>query len=254
MEPIKGIITAFRTLSIIPVPGKDAKDFSNALYGFTIVGALLGLIFFGLITGFYETIGNQWPEGLALVIVVGGILLTRGMHLDGLADFADGFWGGYNKDRTLAIMKDSFLGTFGVVALVAVILAKWIALVRLFELLGYTWVFSAYVISRTMMVDLIVTFPYAREEGTAGPFMQNAGQKHRVFSLILAAGLLYLMDGIWAVTTLPLLWGLTRIYGMWCLKRVGGITGDLLGAWSEISETLVLIFAVIYILVETIYF
>ncbi|MCG8335649.1 MAG: adenosylcobinamide-GDP ribazoletransferase [Proteobacteria bacterium] len=254
MELIRGFITAFRTLSIIPVPGKDSANFSNALYGFSFVGGVLGAIQFGIVTGFYRLTGNQWPEGLALILVVVGILLTRGMHLDGLADFADGFWGGYNRTRTLAIMKDSFLGTFGVIALITVLLAKWIALVRLFELTGFAWIASAYLISRTMMVDLIVSFPYAREEGTAGPFIANAGKRHRVFSFTWVAGVLYLLNGLAGPAALAIVWSLTRFYGMYCMKRVGGITGDLLGAWCEMTETLVPVLAVIYILIETIYF
>jgi adenosylcobinamide-GDP ribazoletransferase len=254
METFRGFITAFRTLSIIPVPGKDSADFSNALYGFSFVGGVLGAIQFGIFTGFYKLAGNQWPEGLALILVLTGLLLTRGMHVDGLADFADGFWGGYTRSRTLAIMKDSFLGTFGVIALISVLLAKWIALVRLFELAGFIWIVSAYLISRTMMVDLIVSFPYAREEGTAGPFITNAGKRHRFFSFTWVAAALYMLNGFAGPAAMIIVWSLTRFYGLYCMRRVGGITGDLLGAWSEITETLVPVLAVIYILIDTIYF
>lgn len=93
MEILKGFVTAFHTLSIIPVPGKDADKFSSALYSFVLVGFLLGSIQYGIIYGIYRLIGGQWPEIVAVVVVIMGILLTRGMHLDGLADFADGFLG-----------------------------------------------------------------------------------------------------------------------------------------------------------------
>jgi adenosylcobinamide-GDP ribazoletransferase len=254
MEPFKGLVTAFRTLSILPVPGKDAEDYSSALNGFVWVGLVLGTLLYVLAFGLYRLIGNQWSEGLALVVVVGGVLLTRGFHLDGLADFADGFWGGYTKERTLAIMKDSSLGTFGVVALVVTLLAKWIALVRLFELSDFIWIVSAYVISRTMLVELTVALPYAREQGTAGPFIRGAGQRHRFVALVAAAVILFLINGTIGIAVLAIVWSLCRVFGMWCLKRVGGITGDLLGACSELSETLVLFLAVFYLLLKSTYF
>ncbi|MBU2510793.1 adenosylcobinamide-GDP ribazoletransferase [bacterium] len=243
---LNGLTTAFRTLSIIPVPGKDADNFSDALYGFVIVGGALG----GLVwlEGFFMrlVIGNQWPEGVAFVLLVTGIFLTRGFHLDGVADFADGFWGGYNRERTLAIMKDSFLGTFGVIALVLVLLGKWIAMVRIIELSALHWVVCAYLISRTMLVELTVSFSYARQEGTAGAFIKGAKQKHRWFSLGLCAAVLYLLSGLPGLVLLLFSWGFARILGWWSQKRVGGITGDILGTCCELSETLVLFSAIGY--------
>ena len=254
MDLFKGLITALRTLSILPVPGKDAHDFSKSLYWFVLVGLLLGALLYAVTIGIYQGIGNQWPEASALLIVVLGIFLTRGMHLDGLADFADGFGGGFDRERTLAIMKDSSLGAFGVIALIIVLLAKWVVLARLFELSGAIWIISAYVISRTMHVDLMTTLPYARQEGTAGPFTKNAGRRHRFFGLLQAVVIVYLLNGLAGVGALIIIWSFTQFFGLWCLKRVGGITGDLVGACSEMTETLVLFLAVVDILVESIYF
>lgn len=164
------------------------------------------------------------------------------------------FWGGYDRQKTLAIMKDSFLGTFGVLAIVSVLLAKWIALVRLFELAGFEWIIAAYLISRAMMVDLTVSLPYARETGTAAPFVEGAANRHRLFAIVLTGVLLYLINGVFGVALLSISWAVTQIYSRWCVKKVGGITGDLLGACSELLETFVLIAAVVLILVETLYF
>ncbi len=243
---LNGLITAVRTLSIFPVPGKDAEHFCSAFYWFTCVGALLGSILYLTTWGMRFISGADWAEGMAFLILILGVLLTRGFHLDGLADFADGFWGGHSRDRTLAIMKDSLLGTFGVTALILLLLGKWIALVRLLELNRAYWIIPAFVVSRTLLVELSVCLPYARKSGTAGAFMQNAGQRHRAVAFLVALVILIPLYNIKGLIVLVMGWIFSRIFGLWCLKRVGGITGDLLGACCEISETLVLFLAVSY--------
>ena len=254
MEPIRGVFTAFRTLSILPLPGKDAGHFASSLYSFTLVGVVLGALLCGFVMGMFQLLGNQWPELLALGVVAGGVMLTRGLHLDGLADFADGFWGAYSREKTLSIMKDTTLGAFGVIALILILLSKWIALVRLLELGGVFWIITAYTISRLAMVELIVIFPYARLEGTARPFVEDAGQRHRLVNLLTGLIVVYLMNRWAGIGALLIGLGLIRLFGFWCLKRVGGITGDLLGACSEMIETVILTGAVIYLLLITIYF
>ena len=97
---LNGWITAMRTLTIIPVPGKDARDFSTSLYAFVWVGTLLGGILYGL-TLLLQQVGFEWPEASAFLVVLAGVILTRGFHLDGLADVADGFWGGHSRERVL---------------------------------------------------------------------------------------------------------------------------------------------------------
>jgi adenosylcobinamide-GDP ribazoletransferase len=247
---LNNLTTAFRTLSNLPVPGKDTQTYASSLYGFVIVGLTLGSLLFAEAYGLKLLFASKWPEGAAIMVMITGIWLTRGFHLDGLADFGDAFWGGYDRERTLAIMKDTTLGTFGVVSLIILLLAKWIALVRLFEVSGLIWIVSAFVISRAMMVELIVCLPYARKEGTAGPFVEGAAGKHRLAAWSLATIALYLLNGYVGLIVLVLVWILTRVFGVWCLKRVGGITGDLLGTCCELTETLVLYFAVLLLLMD----
>ncbi|NQT94725.1 MAG: adenosylcobinamide-GDP ribazoletransferase, partial [Lentisphaerae bacterium] len=189
-------------------------------------------------------IGSGWAHAAAFVMLTAGILLTRSLHLDGLSDWADGFWGGFNKDRVLAIMKDSNLGTFGTVALVWVLLGKWIAMARLVEQGEWAWVIGAFTISRTMQVVLAAAHPYARtEEGTGSPFVTHATTSHANWALAGAAILLAVVSGrslSWPLV-LAGAWVVTRLFGLWCGRRVGGVTGDLLGACSEMTELLVLL-------------
>ncbi len=242
----KGLITAIRTLTIIPVPGQDTENFSSTLYWFVPVGLLLGSILFLIswVIGLLNV--PAWHEGTAVLILIAGIFLTRGFHLDGLADFADGFWGGYDREKTLAIMKDSFLGTFAVVSIVLVLLAKWVVLVRLLEANKAIWIIAAFIISRAGMVELSACLPYARETGTAASFVKGAGFKHRIVTLALASALLYPLFNIAGLVLMVIGLLFCRLFGLWCLKRVGGITGDLLGTSCELSETLVCFLAVFY--------
>ena len=243
-----GLVTALRTLTALPVPGRDAVTLTAALPWFPAVGLLLGALLYGFAIGLSHLTAGRWPAGVAVAVVVAGVLLTRGLHLDGLADWADGFWGARDREKSLAIMKDSCVGAFGAVAIVCVLLAKWVCLAALLERNDAEWILAALVISRTMQVYLAVSQPYARAEGgTAAPFVKGATKRHRALTvfgalvLLLAAGHL---DWMW-LFAFALAWVATRFFGRWCRRRVGGITGDLLGACSELTETLALAFGVV---------
>ncbi len=237
---LNGWITAVRTLTIIPVPGKDARDFSTSLYGFVWVGALLGGILYGLALLLQSKICSGWPEASAFLVVLAGVILTRGLHLDGLADVADGFWGGHSRERVLEIMKDSLLGTFGVVALILLLLGKWVVLVRLLSSGQVLWLVAALIVSRVLMVDLSVRYPYARESGTASQFVKGAKLTHWVSNFIPAAIILFLLLEWQGVLVLAGGWIFCWFFGQMSRRRIGGVTGDLLGACCELSEVGVL--------------
>ncbi|MBU2647194.1 adenosylcobinamide-GDP ribazoletransferase [bacterium] len=239
---LNGWITAVRTLTILPVPGKDARDFSTSLYGFVWVGALLGVLLYGITLLRHTLPGPGWPEASALLLVLAGVVLTRGLHLDGLADCADGFLGGHDRDRILAIMKDSQLGTFGVLALIMILLAKWIFLARMLTTGREIWLVAAFIISRVLMVDLAVRLPYARTSGTAALFVRGAKWQHWFFNFIPAAGILFFLLGWRGVLVLAGGWGFSLVFGWWARNRIEGITGDLLGACCELSEAGILFF------------
>jgi adenosylcobinamide-GDP ribazoletransferase len=241
---VAGLVTAARTLSILPVPGPDVYAPGAALVWFPLVGGVLGLLVYGLAVGVSRLAGG-WAQGAALAVALGGAGLTRGFHLDGLADWADAFGGGWTPQRALEIMKDPHVGAFGVAAVAAALLAKWTAALRLAEAGGLGWVVAAYVSSRTMMVELASALPYARPDGTGAAFVREATWARRLVALVCGAALL---AGIWGPAggfVCALSWGFARLFGLWCRRRVGGVTGDLLGACCELTETLVLLSAAI---------
>jgi adenosylcobinamide-GDP ribazoletransferase len=236
-----GLVTALRTLSIFPIPGRDADSMASSLPWFPIVGAILGSLVYAISVLLMRFVFTDWPEATAFIIVAAGIYVTRGFHLDGLSDWADSFGAMNNRKRMLEIMKDSRVGAFGVLALVMILLGQWIAITRLCEQGNILWIVAAYIVSRTAQVEMATTLPYARPEGgTAGAFVGEAQPHHRRIAFSLAAILLFILFG-WQGLIILLIGEIVRIgFGFWCYCRFGGVTGDLLGACSELVETTLL--------------
>ena len=237
---MRGIITAFRTLTIIPLPGPDAADMAQALPYFPLAGAALG--------GIVAVAAWAVSAKLGLTIIAGALgcalaaLLTRGLHLDGRGDAADAIGGGHTRERRLEIMKDPHIGAFGVIAIATVLLLKAAAITELASMTAWRWIAVAFVISRTIQVELVVALPYARREGgTAGPFVQNAKPLHLAVATVLAAACCVAFAGLAALAVLAAALVAAVAWIAWMKAAFGGVTGDLIGMASEISETLLLV-------------
>jgi len=233
---ISGLGSALTTLTAIPWPGAEDKDLSDSLPWFPLVGLFIGLILYAIGCTWNSLSCIQWPAGAALVMVVVSIWATRGLHLDGLADWADSAGALLDREARLAIMKDVRVGTFGILALIAALTAKWLALTRMLSSGSLIWVVAVFILSRDMMAELITTLPYARTgEGMAKPFVKGASQRRRISSHVLSLGLCLVYGPLGAALfgLAGLIVGLFRRY---CRHRYGGITGDLLGAANEMVE------------------
>ncbi len=238
MKPLflNGFGTALKTLTLIPWPLKEDDEFSASFRWFPVVGLLIGLILYGIGLPWDLFLLPLWPGGIALLMVAAETWLTRGLHLDGLADWADSIGGCNKREKRLAIMKDSSLGVFGGLALILALLGKWIAMERLLLSGSTIWLLAILVVSKDMMVELMTTLPYARTgEGMARPFVAQASRRQRavshIISLLLCApfgplGLAFLGVGLIE----------TCIFRIRCRERFGGITGDLLGTANEMIE------------------
>jgi len=242
---MRGFLTAIRTLTILSVPGRESEKFSSALPWFPFVGMILGGILYGIGALWRMLPGAEWPFGGGALLLVASVFLTRGLHLDGLADWADAVGACKGRPERLAIMKDPRLGTFGVVALILLLLTKWTGLTRVLSSDALIWVVPVWVIARDMMVELATTLPYARPgEGTARPFMEGASFQHRLrshcFTLIVC-----LFFGPAGAILLALGWGVTGLLKASFKNFFGGITGDLLGTTNELVETVLLVICAI---------
>jgi adenosylcobinamide-GDP ribazoletransferase len=237
---------ALTFLTSLPWPGAgrraETPDLARSLFWFPWVGALLGLIFCG---AWRELLQSFPPAAASAILLSLTVILTRGLHLDGLADTADGLGGGRDPEEILRIMKDSRLGTFGAVAVILVLLLKF-ALFQAWA--GPGRIFLLYpVVSRWGMVFLAYLSPYARPEGGLGQAMtQGAKTSTLAGATVSAAALSFLTYGIQG---LILLTGAGVTVWLLCLyfdTKLGGVTGDVLGATGELLEVLVLAGALLF--------
>jgi adenosylcobinamide-GDP ribazoletransferase len=212
-------------------------DLAASRFAYPLVGLLLGLVLAALSAGL-DRLGTG-PGIAAFALVAAGVALTGGLHLDGLADSFDGLflWGG--PDRRLAVMRDPHVGSFGVAALVLVLLGKYVALESLAGWERTLAILAAVATSRALLLVSSGLANYARPEGTGGILIRATTRRDALLgaltalALALAAGPAGLGAGIAA---LALAVGWTRL----ATGRLGGITGDTLGALVELSELLVL--------------
>lgn len=238
-----GLRSAITTLTIFPFFGKDASDFTKSLYWFVPVGILLGFIASGVASFF--TYFELYFIGSAVVVSL-LVFLTRAFHIDGVADMADGFGGGWSdKGRILEIMKESTIGAFGLIATTLLLITKVAAVTTLLEKQQGALLVWPILLSRLMAIFQIVFNRYAKEEGgTASNLVENSKARHLVVSLLTTA-LFYVI-----YPNIPILkLGLTLAFGLLVTlyialkarKKLGGITGDIIGSTVEYSETMMLI-------------
>jgi adenosylcobinamide-GDP ribazoletransferase len=237
---VRGLGGALTTLTAIPWPGAEDKDLSDSLPWFPLVGLVIGLILYAIGRTWGLLPFMQWPAGAALVMIGVAVWLTRGLHLDGLADWADSAGGLLDRETRLAIMRDVQVGTFGILALIVALTAKWLALARLFSSGSLIWVVAVFMLSRGMMAELLTTLPYARTgEGMAKPFVRGASQRHRISSHVLSL-VFCLVYGPLGAALFCLAGIIAWLFRRYCRHRYGGITGDLLGAANEMVEVILL--------------
>ena len=245
---LNGLVTALRTLTALPVPGRDAERFSSSLYWFPVVGLIIG----GIVALLARAgMAAGWPELAAVLVLLGGVTLTRGLHADGLADLADGFFGGRNRESALRIMKDPNVGSFGSLALIGIMLFKFVCLLELARAEAYGMIAAGAMLARTAQVLLAARMPYARSEGgTATAFVEDAGWPHlSVASISGVALLLALLGGQVGLSAFLVIGALVALLFVGWLShcKIGGITGDVLGASSELVEAAVWLVAALWV-------
>ncbi len=232
---------ALTFLTVIPWPGASLagpQDLARSMFWFPWVGAILGLIYIAAWTGMELLLPGV---AAAAILVALSVLLTAGLHLDGLADTFDGLGGGGSPEARLRIMKDSRLGTFGAVSLVIVLLLKFAFLLSLAGRGTTGAVFLFPVVSRWGMVLLAYLSPYARPEGGLGQAM-TMGVDREVLAGATAGALAlsFLALGLGGVILLAGAAGFIWLASRYFQPKLGGVTGDVLGAANELLEVLVL--------------
>jgi adenosylcobinamide-GDP ribazoletransferase len=238
---MRSLIAAFRFLTRLPIPGPEtrASDVAQAVPWFPLVGAVVGLI----TAGVFVAALRWWTAPVAATVAVAsGLLLTGGFHEDGLTDAADGLGGGWTRERVIEIMKDSRIGAYGSMALWAALTLRWACLTALgnkalivlpFAMLWGRW---------SIACALRLLPPIAA--GLAKEVHDRSGNGVLVgASIVLAAGLAVSfklgVPRFWEATVVAICVAL--VWSWYLFKRMGGHSGDLLGATSQIVESAVLL-------------
>ena len=241
-------ITALQFLTRIRLfrdPDYDDGLFGRSVKFFPLVGLLAGSLLAGV-----AVLTGGWLPGTvrSTLLVTLSVFITGGLHCDGLMDSADGLFSGRSRERMLEIMKDSRVGSFGVIAIILLLLWKWALLHDLPDSLLVPALISMMTFGRFAMILAILRFPYARPEGMGKAFALYAGTHSLGPALATLLGLL----AVFYFVTGPLVCGIAAAaalaailfafwFGRWTTHKLGGMTGDTYGAVTELSELVVLI-------------
>ena len=230
------LLLAMQFLTTLPLKIRkfSEKKMAWAVVYFPIVGLLLGLILAGL--DILLSILGFAPLATNIILVVTLIILTGGMHLDGLADTADAFLSGKKKEEMLEIMRDSHIGVMGVLSLISIILLKIGLLSSVSVIVKPAALILMCILSRWSSVMAMYLFPYARQEGKAKLFIQGLNLKIFIVSLIVVLIFSFAVWGIKGLLALVIIADCTYLIGKIISRKLGGITGDTLGATIELME------------------
>ena len=281
MTPFFIALQFLTRLKIVNQTEWSVEDFGKSVVAFPYVGLIIGLILsllYGILSPFIPLVP------LMLILVIAEFLITGGLHADGLMDTSDGLFSGRERERKLEIMKDSRIGSFGVVAFVFVTLLKWQLLTAIptAEFIPMALIMMP-LMSRWSLVLSIRSYPYAREQGMGAAFA-NLAPKHvityntlstffmpivilligvilytllygvySIFSIadvgyVVGLGVLvYATLGIFQINIVSMIitYIINRILNHYIVKQLGGTTGDTYGFVVEVTEVLLLLIYII---------
>ncbi len=239
---IRALTLALQLLTRLPVPSlttpPQPRELGLSVLFFPGVGLLIG----ALLAGMHTALWLIDPGVLAALVLTVWVLLTGGLHLDGLADTADAWIGGQgDRERTMAIMKDPRSGPMAIVVIVLLLLTKFAALQVLLAGDAVFVLLLAPVLGRTVIVLLLITTPYVRPDGLGSPYATYLPRRScSVLVLLIAVATAALLEGLGgvllAVLTISFI-GLRHSL----MTRLGGVTGDTLGAVCELTEVVALL-------------
>ncbi len=238
---MRRLLTAVAFLTRIPInPSKpfDGADVARASLFFPLVGCLAAVLQW-LFTLMLNGLGvHAVLQALAATVLL--MLLGGGLHQDGLADMADGFGGAFEREKVLHIMRDSTIGTYGSLALLLSLAIRITAMVLLIQqgalLVGLV---AAAAVSRCSII-LGWRLPYARDTGTGQAVTQLTGPTEVAGAIVFAVVVAFVCLGFHAFSVL-LIAAITFLFMGWlCVRKIGGVTGDTLGATTEVTEVLLL--------------
>jgi adenosylcobinamide-GDP ribazoletransferase len=243
---VDGLRRALGFLTVYPLRASDTwtpETLGSSMVYYPLIGTFIGLALWGLAV----LLGVLFPPPIvSVLLLVSALLLTGGLHMDGWADLIDGLSGSYNREDALRIFKDSHVGSMAVAGVVLIVLLKYACLNALSPAALRPALVLMGTLSRYAMVQLACFSPYARATGGVGePFVRGTRLEHHIAALLLALGSTLLFGGLRGLCIGVLVGLATLGMQIYFYQRLGGITGDVLGATNELNEALVLLLATV---------
>jgi adenosylcobinamide-GDP ribazoletransferase len=244
---MKRFFAALRFLTILPVPDRwsgNEQALARSVPFFPLVGLVIGFLAAGLDYVFVSALPLLPASALTILVL---ICLTGGLHMDGLADTADGFFSARPRSKMMEIMRDSRIGVMGVLAVVFVVLLKVTLLAAMVAPSRWVLILLMPLAGRAAVILLMTALPYARPEGGLATLF--AGGRPWLPCLwscgLLFALSIWLAQGVGLAAALLAL-AFSALFALYNHKKIGGYTGDTLGAVCEVAEMAPLLVAVIY--------
>ena len=239
----RDINTALALLTRLPVRADFSRG-ARAAWAYGLAGAALALLA-ALPTAAVMFIGLP-PALAALVWLTAMVVMSGAMHEDGLADTADGFWGGWDPARRLEIMRDSRIGAYGVIALCLSLAARWAAITLLLD--ADVWLFgllAVAMLSRANMTLVMSALPHARNDGLSHA-QGRAPRTGALTGFALAGVVAFGCVGRGGAVLAGIAFVMAALCSATAKVKIGGQTGDVLGATQQVTE-IALLFALVII-------
>jgi len=236
-NPLASFLTGVRFLTIIPISWGNQKDdrfFQSSLIWFPLIGLLIGSASALLVSFFVAVLPGSLTAVLAMVLLAG---ISGCLHLDGLADTGDGLLCGRSRELALEIMRDSRTGAMGVIALGFLLLAKYSVLSSLAPAYLISTVVLMPMAGRTAILISMAILPYARSgEGLGRLFYSADSRKAAIAGLLFCVAVSMFYSVVIAFSVISAIVVTVGFFSLWCHRKLGGATGDTLGAVCELTE------------------
>jgi adenosylcobinamide-GDP ribazoletransferase len=236
---LSGLLAAFQFLTILPVKRNfTAEQLGRSSVWFPIVGLAIGLILAA-----FSWVFRVFPDAVAnVLLIVLMVILSGGIHLDGVADTMDGIAGHRTTEQRLAIMRDSRIGGFGAIGLVLVLLVQYVALngvAGFTDRLMIASLILAPVISRWAMVYAIFAYPYARPTGLGRVYKDAVTWQCCLLATLITLAVSVILLGPCGLIVTAGVWVITSLIAIYIKHQLNGLTGDTYGAINEAATAAV---------------
>jgi adenosylcobinamide-GDP ribazoletransferase len=235
---VGGFLGAVSLLTRVPARGDASTE--GTVPWFPVVGALVGAAVAGAYAVARTALG---PLVSATLAIAAGILLTGALHEDGLADTADAFGAGVDRERTIDILKDPRHGTYGMLALALSVGARIFALGAVGVATAAAALPAAHALARGGAVAMMGLLPAAGADGLGATYARRLTRERALASAAAAAAAGLALLGLWALPAIAIVAAASLLVGRIAVGKIGGITGDVLGAAEQLSEIAVLLLA-----------